>query len=98
VLAEQDAAAALSGMRRVLGSEARAQAAADDLLGLYGRIADCALLLGRIEIARYGATGRAERRLRALVAELEAAAPEGFADLVKTLTEQADRFAREEER
>lgn len=98
VLAEQDAAAALSGMRRVLGAGGGGRTAAEDLLGLYGRIADCSLLLGRIEIARHGATGRAERRLRELVAELEAAAPEGFADLVKTLTEQADRFAREEER
>jgi hypothetical protein len=96
-LAEQDAVAALGGMRRVLARQAE-RGDGQDLLGLYGRIADCALLLGRIEVARHGAAGRAERRLRALIAQVEAAAPEGFADLVKTLTEQADRFAREEER
>ncbi|MBR7834764.1 hypothetical protein KDL01_15925 [Actinospica durhamensis] len=94
--AEQDATAALQGLRRVLAR--RAATDVEGLLGLYGRIGDCALLLGRLEIARHGAVGRAERRLRTLIAELEAAAPEGFADLVKTLTEQAERFAREEER
>ena len=38
------------------------------------------------------------RTINEVVAVLAPAAPEGFADLVKTLTEQADRFAREEER
>jgi hypothetical protein len=97
VSAQQDVTAALAGMRRILEAR-RAEASAQDLLDLYGRIADSALLLGRIEIARHGATARAERRLRDLVAELEQAGPEGFADLVKALTGQADRFARGEER
>ena len=86
----QDAGAAYEGLRR--GVEFRAAQGGSRPLNLYRRLADAALLLGRLETARYGSPLSAVERLRDLVKELEAAGDEGFADLVKDLTTQIDEF------
>jgi hypothetical protein len=84
----QDASAGFAGLRA--GLEFRRTQAESGLEGVYGRIAEAALLLGRLETEHRGSSRAAVERLRELIAELEAADGGGFAGLVKELTEQAD--------
>ena len=86
----QDAFAAVEGLRR--GLEFREADTGSRPLNLYRRLADAALLLGRLETAQHGSARSAVERLRALVGELEAAGDEGFADLVKDLAARIDEF------
>jgi tetratricopeptide (TPR) repeat protein len=87
-LALRDADAALRGLRE--GLEFRRSQQDASFEGVYGRLAEAAILLGRLEVRRGGSTAAAAKRLSALVEELEAAGGEGFADLVKELAEQID--------
>lgn len=86
----QDAEAAVRGLRS--GLEYRRSQQDASYKGVYGRLAEAAMLLGRLEVSRHGSVRCAVERLRGLIEELEAAGSEGFADLVKQLTEQADGF------
>jgi hypothetical protein len=86
----QDAAAAFAGLRR--GVEFRTAVGGARPRGLYRRLADAALFLGRLEAARHGSPHSAAERLRALLAELEAAGDAGLADLVKDLTARIGEF------
>jgi hypothetical protein len=90
----QDAAAGYHGLRRGLEFR-RAHGDADvsaRLEGIYGRIAEAAVLLGRLETERRGVARAATERINSLIEELEAAGPEGLADLVKELTERAEEL------
>jgi tetratricopeptide (TPR) repeat protein len=87
----QDAEAALRGLRRGLEFRRSQQDASHE--GVYGRLAEAAVLLGRLEVRRRGGGRGAAERLRALIAELEAAGGEGFADIIKELTQELDGFA-----
>lgn len=86
----QDATAGFAGLRA--GLEFRRTQAESGFEGVYTRIAEAALLLGRLEVEHRGSSRAAVERLRELIEELEAAGGEGFAELVKALTEQADGF------
>ena len=86
----QDAEAGLRGLRR--GLEYRRSQADASFEGVYGRLAEAAILLGRLETERRGTARSAAERLRALIAELEAAGGEGFDELVKDLSEQLDGY------
>jgi len=86
----QDAEAALGGLRR--GLEYRRSQGDESYGGVYGRLAEAAILLGRLERRQGGDPAAAARRLEALAEELEAAGGEGFGDLVKELREQIDGF------
>jgi hypothetical protein len=87
----QDAEAALGGLRR--GLEYRRAQGDESYGGVYGRLTEAAILLGRLELRQGGGAAAAARRLEALVEELEADGGEGFADLVKELREQIDGFS-----
>jgi hypothetical protein len=89
----QDVSAAFAGLQRGLEARREHQDQQEpELGGLYQRIADAAVLLGRLEVEQYGSARAAVQRLRGLIEELEAAGTDGFADLVKGLTEQVGEF------
>jgi hypothetical protein len=85
----QDASAGFAGLRR--GLEFRRQhtnSAAFE--GVYARIVEAAVLLGRLEADRPGVGRATADRFRELISELEAALPPGPADLIQELTEQIE--------
>ncbi|HEX4788343.1 MAG TPA: hypothetical protein VH372_07760 [Actinospica sp.] len=84
----RDAEAALRGLRA--GLEYRRTQAETGHEGVYGRLVEAALLVGRLEIGRGGSVAAAVERLGALIVELEGPGGEGHPALVKELREMID--------
>jgi hypothetical protein len=87
----QDAAAGFTGLRRGLEFRRR-HADAATFEGVYTRIVEAAVLLGRLEADGDRAGRGAVERFKELIGELEAAQPPGPADLIRELTEQIEVF------
>ena len=87
----QDASAGFTGLRRGLEFRRR-HSDASTFEGVYARIVEAAVLLGRLEADRRGAGRAAVERFRELIDELAAAQPPGPADLIRELTEQIEAY------
>ena len=87
----QDASAGFAGLRRGLQFR-KLHSEASTFEGVYARIVEAAVLLGRLETDRHGAGRAAVERFRELIGELESAQPPGPADLIRELTGQIEAF------